>query len=38
MAWDNKRVSPETVITKGPLSSNGQRYTRGYTLAKSVLK
>jgi hypothetical protein len=28
IAWDNKRDPPETVITKGPLSSNGHRYVR----------
>jgi hypothetical protein len=32
IAWDNKRVSPETVITKGPLSNNGSDETRYHYL------
>jgi hypothetical protein len=28
IAWDNKRVSPEEVITKGTNHSNGHRYIR----------
>jgi hypothetical protein len=36
IAWDNKRVSSETLITKGSLSSNGRRYIRGDWIQKSV--
>jgi hypothetical protein len=32
IAWDNKRVSPETVTTKGPLSNNGSHETRYHYL------
>jgi hypothetical protein len=38
IAWDNKRVSSETVTTKGPLSSNGSRYIRSGLHSKDSLE
>jgi hypothetical protein len=38
IAWDNKHVSPETVITKGQLSSNGHRYIRRGLHSKDSLE